>query len=258
MKVFISLLNEIKHSQYVREVVSMYHCSILKNAKIMNLLDQKPRADSAVKFVDYRGLSFAVRPGDFFPGEHDNCGTHFFANAFVDDVRLPVGGSMIEVGCGSGFTGLAVTKMCNLSRLIAGDVSLEAVSCTRDNAQRLDVQDKVTVLQSDVFDSIPPATTADIVYWNTPWLNINERRAQKRSPDPCLYDPGYKLLARYVCESEKFITPHGRRFIGTGSGASLEKLGLICEVHGCKPVLMKGLVKRENKQVLSLYELVVC
>lgn len=217
-------------------------------------MDQSANITASMKearTICYRELSFFVDKGVFYPGEKSSCGSHFFTDKLLEQEPE---GSMIEIGCGSGLTGLALTKLKNLERLTAADASDAAVQCTERNSVRLGIAEKVAAIQSNVFDAIPE-TRANIIYWNTPWLYLSRNRKITRGFDPCMYDQGYAHLNTFIRDSRKFLRADGRRFLGSGRGANTRLMWDMCKQNGCEPSLVAEM-RVEGQQTLALYELV--
>lgn len=73
-----------------------------------------------------------------------------------------------------------------IERIVATDQDPRALSCARENLARLDVADKVEVVQADLF----PAGRAPLVVCNPPWLP-----ARPSSPiEYAVYDPDSRML----------------------------------------------------------------
>ena len=70
-----------------------------------------------------------------------------------------------DIGVGTGVLS-AVLARRGVPQVVATDLSERALACARDNLTRLGLQDRVTLMQTDLF---PPAQAALIVC-NPPWL----------------------------------------------------------------------------------------
>ncbi len=96
----------------------------------------------------YRDISVTVKPGIFHPG-------FFFSTklllAFLEELPL-TGMKFLEMGCGSGLVSIVAAKKGAVVTTV--DISPDAIACTKQNAEANHV--KITVLQSDLFASIPP------------------------------------------------------------------------------------------------------
>ncbi|KAJ7316700.1 hypothetical protein JRQ81_002862 [Phrynocephalus forsythii] len=81
---------------------------------------------------------------------------------------------VLEVGCGSGAIALSILKKLPHSRAFAIDKSEAAVNLTKQNAQRLNLQDRISVFHHDVFSSscecLLPCGFIDTVISNPPYV----------------------------------------------------------------------------------------
>ncbi|HMC56329.1 MAG TPA: peptide chain release factor N(5)-glutamine methyltransferase [Gemmatimonadaceae bacterium] len=84
-------------------------------------------------------------------------------------------GVAVDVGTGSGAIALSLAAEGNFQRVIATDVSLDALDVTRANAARLDI--RVEVAHGDLLDAVTPllvATAADVIVSNPPYIAFEE------------------------------------------------------------------------------------
>jgi methylase of polypeptide subunit release factors len=200
--------------------------------------------------VNYKGLQFVIPKGVFCPGKGEETATRFFTDALLAE---GLHGDMIEVGCGCGLTGLSILEQCNLKSLTATDTNPFAVACTLKNSELLNLADRVSVHQGDVFGPIPPAHQADIIYWNCPWIY------REASPDAPLsrhfYDPNYQSIERYIHNASSFLKPDGRLFLGFGRGGNPELLTRICGANNYDLSVIASL-REKGEMLFTLYELV--
>jgi release factor glutamine methyltransferase len=74
---------------------------------------------------------------------------------------------VLDMGTGSGICALAAAR--HADHVVAVDINPAAVQCCALNAERNRLQDKVTVLQSDLFAALP-GQRFDLVMFNPPFL----------------------------------------------------------------------------------------
>ncbi len=103
-----------------------------------------------------------------------------------------------ELGVGTGVLS-AVLARRGVPRVVATDLSPRALACSRDNLQRLGLQDQVELLQTDLY---PPGQAA-LVVCNPPWLPGKPHSAL----DQAIYDEDSGMLrgflsglAAHLCE----------------------------------------------------------
>lgn len=99
--------------------------------------------------VTVRGINLVVAPGVFNPA-HSNVGdllAEYLSSQITLDTRV------LDMGTGSGFQALCAAQKS--SNVWACDKQAEAVQCARDNITRNNAVERITVLESDLFGSIP-------------------------------------------------------------------------------------------------------
>lgn len=75
-----------------------------------------------------------------------------------------------DVGCGSGAVGLTLAHERPELRVYCTDVAPEPLACTKDNAARLGLSERVAVLRGDLLSPIPAHRPIDLVVSNPPYI----------------------------------------------------------------------------------------
>ena len=120
-----------------------------------------------------------------------------------------------DIGTGTGVLS-AVLARRGVDKVIATDQDSRALACARDNLARLNVADKVQVVQTDLF----PEGQASLVVCNPPWLP-----ARPSSPiERAVYDEGGRMLAGFLKGLTAHLAPKGEGWLILSNLA--EHLGL--------------------------------
>ncbi len=84
----------------------------------------------------------------------------------------------LDLCCGSGCVAIALLKNLPGARGFASDVSKDALACAKTNAERHRVLDRLTLVESDLFDALP-AECADLTFVvsNPPYIPDDEWEA---------------------------------------------------------------------------------
>ena len=123
----------------------------------------------------------------------------------VADAPLPPRASLaFDIGTGTGVLA-AVLAQRGVKRIVATDQDPRALSCARENLARLDVADKVEVVQADLF----PEGRAPLVVCNPPWLP-----ARPSSPiEYAVYDPDSRMLRGFLAGLADHLEPNGEGWL---------------------------------------------
>ena len=131
--------------------------------------------------------------------------------------------SVLELGTGSG--AIAVTLACEWKEVhvTATDISENALSLAKINAEKFNVQNKIHFLTSDWFENVKGAY--DLIISNPPYIGLTEQ--DEISAEVIKYDPEIALFAgrdgldayrRIIPSLTKFLNPDG--FVALETGAS--------------------------------------
>lgn len=120
-----------------------------------------------------------------------------------------------DIGTGTGVLS-AVLLRRGVDQVIATDQDPRALACARDNLARLNMQDKVHVVQANLF----PPGRASLVVCNPPWLP-----ARPSSPlEHSVYDEGGRMLSGFLKGLTAHLEPKGEGWLILSNLA--EHLGL--------------------------------
>jgi SAM-dependent methyltransferase len=138
---------------------------------------------------------------------------------YLDLIRaatVPGGVSLAwDIGTGTGVIA-AVLARRGIPRIVATDLNLRALSCARDNIQRLGVQGQVELVEADLF---PPGSAALIVC-NPPWLPGQPSSALEQA----VYDADGRMLRGFLAGLRERLAPGGEGWLVMSDLA--EHLGL--------------------------------
>jgi SAM-dependent methyltransferase len=129
----------------------------------------------------------------------------------------PVAGKRaLDVGTGTGVLAAVLARAG--ARVVATDVEARAIACARENVERLGLQERVHVVEADLFP--PAAEPFDLVVSNPPWLPADATSPLERA----VYDPGGRFLETLVAGIPERLAPSGEAWIVLSDLA--ERVGL--------------------------------
>lgn len=143
-----------------------------------------------------------------------------------------------DVGTGTGVIA-AVLARRGIARVVATDLNPRALACARDNLQRLNLQDRIELVEADLF---PPGTSALIVC-NPPWLPGKPSSLLEQS----VYDPDSRMLRGFLAGLRERLAPGGQGWLVLSDLA--EHLGLRTRDDLLALFAASGLVVQERLDV---------
>ncbi|WP_426225297.1 methyltransferase [Pseudarthrobacter sp. DSP2-3-2b1] len=150
---------------------------------------------------------------------HPHYGTFFPTRSeYVDLVAaapLPADTLAFDVGTGTGVLA-AVLARRGVHRVVATDNEPRAIACATENFRNLGFQDHAEAVLTDMF----PPGRAPLIVCNPPWIPATPHS----SLDSAVYDPGSKMLFRFLNELPDHLEPGGEGWLVLSDLA--EHLGL--------------------------------
>ncbi|MBC8874518.1 MAG: peptide chain release factor N(5)-glutamine methyltransferase [Planctomycetes bacterium] len=127
-----------------------------------------------VGYREFYSLSFRVTPDVLIPRPE----TEHLVVEVLD--RLKEQGSpetsarVADVGTGSGAIAIAVAKHAPSCTVMAIDASPKALEVAESNAERHHMADRITLIESDLFNAVPAEDQFDVVASNPPYVSESE------------------------------------------------------------------------------------
>ena len=128
---------------------------------------------------------------------------------------------ILDLCTGSGCIAIACAHYLSEALLDASDISPSALDVARVNVERHELQDRVRLYRSDVFDDLPPERY-DLIVSNPPYVSLEEMAGL---PDEYSYEPalgleagedGMDVVARILCTAGNYLKPGGIIVIEVG------------------------------------------
>ena len=166
---------------------------------------------------EFWGLDFEVSPDVLIPRPE----TEFI----IEEVRRRrAGGSVgriVDVGTGSGCLAIALAREYPAARVIAVDISGEALTVAARNAARHGVADRLRLVRADLLEAF--VMRADVIVANPPYVPAGV----ELSPDIIRYEPavalysgseGLTALERLIASSRRHLADGGLFVVEFGFG----------------------------------------
>ena len=159
--------------------------------------------------------------------------------------------SVLELGTGSG--AIAITLACEWKEVhvTAIDISEDALSLAKINAEKFNVQNKIHFLKSDWFETV--RGSFDLIISNPPYIGLVEQ--DEIAAEVIKYDPQIALFAgrdgleaykRIIPNLAKFLNPDGLVVLETGASQSNQVKNMMNAVGFIDAKIVKDLSGKDR------------
>lgn len=168
---------------------------------------------------EFWGLDFLVTPATLVPRPE----TELIVEEALRIVPSDRHATFLDVGTGSGCLAVTLARERPSARVVATDLSLEALLVARRNAVRHGVSDRVRFVRTDLMSGLSLA--ADLIVANPPY--VPENSANALPPDVVRYEPpaalfggpdGLAVIRRLLADASLHLAPGGRFIVEFGFG----------------------------------------
>jgi release factor glutamine methyltransferase len=192
---------------------------------------------------EFFSLPFDVNPAALIPRPDTEC---LVAECLrlAKDLPHP---RILDIGTGSGAIAVAVAHQHQGARVMAVDVSAEALAVAMRNAERNGVADRIRFLRGDLFAPIPPDERFDFILSNPPYIprgDIPRLAGGVRDYEPHVAldggRDGFEVFNRLVEQARAFLKPGGYFLVEIGSpqeGPARERIRSYAEYELGKTIL---------------------
>lgn len=160
---------------------------------------------------EFWGLDFEVSPAVLIPRPE----TEHSVEAALDLLRAIERPRIVDVGTGSGCIALALASELPNAEIHALDISEEALSVARRNAQRLGLQARVSFAQSDLLKKFSGERESfDLVVSNPPYVGTSQadsvqREVREHEPHIAVFggEQGAEIYQRLIPQAFALLKP---------------------------------------------------
>jgi release factor glutamine methyltransferase len=179
---------------------------------------------------DFFGLEFKVTPDVLIPRPETELLVELALKLFEPDSDPQI----CDVGTGSGCIAIALLHKRPLAHAIALDISEAAISIAKDNATQHSVNDRISFVVSDRFQSLVDAPPFDLIVSNPPYVSAEaldglQREVRDHEPRVALTpgSDGLLVIRRLLEEATDFLKSEGYLLIEIGFDQAAKVEGLI-------------------------------
>ena len=140
---------------------------------------------------------------------------------------------MVDVGTGSGVIALTLAAEFPAAEIVGVDISEDALMLARENAEQLNLADRVRFLRSNLFENVQP--NFDLIVANLPYVSTEDRqklsREVLRDPEAALFagPRGDELVRQLIVQAASWLRPGGILAMEIGIGQSETLVAALAE-----------------------------
>jgi len=178
--------------------------------------------------VEFCGLTFLCDKRAMVPRPETEELVEFLKSEIQDSKS-----QIVDVGTGSGVIALSLAAEFPEARILAVDVSDDALALAQENAARLNLSDRVQFLKSRLLENVEGIF--DLIVANLPYISTGDRRTLSRE---VLHDPevslfagtrGDELVRELIDQALSRLRPAGTLALEIGLGQSEALLSALAE-----------------------------
>lgn len=169
-------------------------------------------------FQPFCGLDIEVSPAVLIPRPETEGLVEWAGRTWPESSALKI----LDLCTGSGCIGIALACAFKKAQVTAADLSAEALAVARANARRYGLADRITFIQSDLFEKIEGPF--DLIVSNPPYIASKEipclAREVRQEPVLALDGglDGLDIVRRLTEQAGRFVVPGGRLALEVGFG----------------------------------------
>jgi release factor glutamine methyltransferase len=180
--------------------------------------------------VEFCGRSFRCDKRALVPRPETEQLVELLISHFTSEIAYS---RMVDVGTGSGVIALTLAAEFPKAEIVGADISEDALMLARENAERLDLADRVQFLRSNLLEGVLPGLGAIIA--NLPYVSTKDRQNLSRE---VLHDPevalfagacGDELVRQLIAQAPSWLQPGGILAMEIGIGQSEPLLVALAE-----------------------------
>ncbi|HEX2867586.1 MAG TPA: peptide chain release factor N(5)-glutamine methyltransferase [Ignavibacteriales bacterium] len=192
--------------------------------------------------VEFYGMPFKVNPSVLIPRQE----TEILIDVIINTLDKTKPYSILDIGTGTGNIPVVLAKHFPESHLFTIDVSDEAISLAKENAELNHLEEKVTFIKGDILDkNLSLGQTFDVIVSNPPYVSLDQYKDLQ--PEITRFEPknavtdnadGYTFYRTISIRAMELLNGGGRLFFEAGQGQSVTVSELM-KAAGFKNVTVK-------------------
>jgi release factor glutamine methyltransferase len=191
---------------------------------------------------EFFGLDFDVTPDVLIPRPETEL---LVEKAIAWLQESPVRRTVADVGTGSGVIAISVAMYVPDAKVLATDISHEALKVAQKNAIRLDVRDRIDFVQCDLLpyhiDPLPTERHFDLICANLPYIptgTLQNLPIYGHEPTLALDggNDGLKTIRRLLDMAPAWLAPNGMILLEIEASQGLRALNIACDMFSAAAI----------------------
>ena len=189
-------------------------CSMIEtfHSLIDEMLATKKPLEYIIGSVDFINLKLLVKTPVLIPRPETEYWVEKLFLYLEEKEIFPA--SILDICTGSGCIACACSQKYPLASIIASDICSSAIELTKENVLSCGYQDKITVIQSDLFENIPEDISFDMIISNPPYIKPEDKSNMSDSvikweSHKALFDTfdGTSITKKILLDCIKYASP---------------------------------------------------
>jgi len=187
-----------------------------QRAAMRELVKRRAASEPVAYLVGHReffGIDFEVNADTLIPRPD----TETLVVELLDLAReLPAAASILEIGTGSGCIAISIAIGLPSAQLTATDISPAALAVAGTNAAKHEVEDRIVLLEGDLFEPLDSHARFDFIASNPPYVTtaqLDQLAPDIRDHEPhtslCGGSDGLELIRRLIAFAPAHLVPAG-------------------------------------------------
>ncbi len=192
---------------------------------------------------EFYGLEFVVTPDVLIPRPE----TEMIVEGALEILSDNAHASFCEIGVGSGCIAISVLYHLANTTAVGTDISPDAMNIARQNSIKHGVQERLSLIESDLFSAVGDAKF-DLIVSNPPYVPANDMaglqpEVRDFEPNQALTDgqDGLSIIRRIVDDSPRYLRSGSYLLIEIGFGQADEVAGMFESSRWRTPALLPDL-----------------
>lgn len=209
-----------------------------ERSRFRALIQRRARREPVARIVgvkEFWSIPLRTPPGVLIPRPD----TETLVEATLDEIKDKVPASVLEIGTGSGAVSVAVLKENPRARIVATDISIQALHVARLNAEDAGICSGLDFIAMDLFAAMRQGTGFDVICSNPPYIpsdDIHGLEPEVRDFEPILAleggVDGLDVIRRLAHAARHHLAPNGALILEVGEGQADAVSEILRQVAG--------------------------